>query len=211
MSSESDWMRVEEDDSEVEQVINLESEVSEEIVTEAARTPIALRKFPEYQLFYQDDSEVQLLRVPSSLSASSVASSERIEENEEPDYNSILRSIDKTQIRQHKIFMFCSTLFFVLVLALSIAMAWMMRTKIILMKKGVAMETGSPDKFEIISYGTTEIQERIEPHILQIMWARYARYFMSVLRTSHDIGEAWKECLLAGGHRLLNLFQREYT
>ena len=209
MSSESDWMRVEEEDSEVEQVINVEPE---ELMTNAARTPIAFKELPEYQLFYQDDSEVQLLRVPSgSLSASSVASSERIEENEEPDYISILRSIEKPQIRKHKIFMFSSTLLFVLILASSIAMAWMMRTKIILMKKGIAMDTGSPDKFEIIGYGTTEVQERIEPHILQIMWVRYTRYFMSVLRTSHNIGEAWKDCLLAGGHRLLNLFQREYT
>ena len=203
MSSESDWMRVEEDGSDVGMVVEPVFDTfvqDDDFATESERNPFSLRDLPEYQLFYIDDSEVQLLKVPSgSLSA---ASDTAIQANElekcptekESDINTLLFSIDRVYRRQQKLLVSTCTMSMMLVFALGVALPWSMNYKLGPSDIG----PNSSAIYEIVVYGNTEIQKRMDPHILHVLWAKYAECFMRLMQLGHRLGNSWKELLFSG-------------
>ena len=197
MSSESDWLRVETEEREEAQspLFDVKSPTAplsrdEELATESTRNPFSLQDLPEYSLFYDDGLENQLLKVPSgSLSASSDVSTE-IKIDHEQEIESILCSIEQVQARQYKMFVFASIS--LLVLALSIALTWATRIR----HGTTKIELCVPDTCNLIEYGNKEIHEQKTPlNVVQIVWAKYARCFMNVLRISQLLVENWKNLL----------------
>ena len=203
MSSESDWMRVEEDGSDIGVVVEpvFETFVQDnDFVTESERNTLPIQDLPEYQLFYRDDSEVQLLKVPSgSLSAASdiaiqANESEKSLGENELDINTLLSSIDRVYSRQQKLLISTCTMSMMLVFALGVALPWTMKYKLGPSDIG----PNSSARYEIVMYGNTEIQKKMDPHILHVLWAKYAECFMLLMQLGHRLGKSWKELLFGG-------------
>ncbi len=91
--------------------------------------------------------------------------------------------------------MFLSWTLVVVILISSIAAASMLRRLQV-----TNLEAVEPDViyiFEVVDYGNTEIQEKMQPRMMDILLAKYVRCFMSVLRMGHIVTDRWKEKLVS--------------